>query len=243
MNRLVPLPQYFHQTREHPCPYIPGQIEQRLVTGLEIADSSALYSELSRVGFRRSHNLAYRPACRACSACKPVRIDAAGFVASRSIRRLDQINADLSVCDSEPIATPEQYRLFTRYQQARHGDSEMAGMSFAEFRMMIEGSPIETILASLRDRAGTLVATCLTDVLDDGVSAVYSYFEPGLPKRSLGTFLVRQLVNRVRRTDRRYVYLGYWIAQNPKMGYKTRFRPLEALGPGGWVLLDSDHGD
>jgi leucyl-tRNA---protein transferase len=243
MDRLTHFPQYFYQTREHPCPYIPGQIEQRLVALLNTQDPSAFYNELSRVGFRRSHNLAYCPACRACSACKPVRIDTAGFVASRSIRRLDQINADLTVRVVQPIATQEQYQLFTRYQQARHSDSEMAAMNLAEFRVMIECSPIDTVLVSLRDPAGTLVASCLSDVLDDGISAVYSFFEPELPKRSLGTFLVRQLVKRVRRTGGRYVYLGYWIAQSPKMGYKTRFHPLEALGPAGWGPLDSDKGD
>jgi len=243
MNRLVPYLQYFRQSREHPCPYLPGQFEQRLVTELDVTDAPLLYNELSRAGFRRSHNVAYRPACRACSACRPVRIDVDGFVESRSIRRLDQVNAELSVGEAAPIPTPEQFRLFTRYQQARHGESDMAGMNFADFMVMIEDSPIETVLVTLRDRAGTLVGTCLTDLLDDGVSAVYSFFEPGLPKNSLGTYLVRQLVDRVRRTGGRYVYLGYWIAQSPKMGYKTRFRPLEALGPGGWAALDLGEGD
>jgi len=242
MNRLIPYLQYFRQSREHPCPYLPGRFEQRLVTELGATDAPSLYNELSRAGFRRSHNVAYRPSCRACSACLPVRIDVAGFAASRSIRRLDQVNADLSVGEAEPVATEEQFRLFARYQRARHGDSDMAGMDFADFVVMIEGSPIETVLVTLRDRAGTLVGTCLTDVLDDGVSAVYSFFEPGLPKNSLGTFLVRQLIDRVRRTGGRYVYLGYWIAQSPKMGYKTRFRPLEALGPNGWRQLDAGIG-
>jgi arginyl-tRNA--protein-N-Asp/Glu arginylyltransferase len=239
MNRLSPYLQYFRQSREHPCPYLPGRLEQRLVTELTATDAPSFYNELSRAGFRRSHNLAYRPSCRACSACLPVRIDTTGFVASRSIRRLDQINADLLVGEADPVATEEQFRLFARYQQARHGDSDMADMNFADFMVMVEGSPIETVLVTLRDRAGTLVGTCLTDVLDDGVSAVYSFFEPSLPKNSLGTFLVRQLIDRVRRTGGRYVYLGYWIAQSPKMGYKIRFRPLEALGPTGWRQLDA----
>ena len=239
MNKpLVTTLQHFYRTSSQPCPYVAGRVERKVITELAMQDSLGLYNDLSRAGFRRSHQLAYRPACPNCCACTPVRIDTAGFVASRSIRRLGQINADLSMFEAEPIATIEQYRLFTRYQRARHGDSDMAGMSFSDFRAMIEDSPVDTVLVILRDGSGRLLGICLTDVLDDGVSAVYSFFDPDENRRSLGTWLVLQLIERVRRLARRYVYLGYWIAGNRKMGYKTRFQPLEALGPGGWALLD-----
>jgi len=239
MNKpLVTTLQHFYRTSSQPCPYVHGRVERKVITELAIHRSLDLYNDLSRAGFRRSHQLAYRPACPSCNACTPVRIDTSGFTPGRSIRRLAQVNADLQVFEAEPIATIEQYRLFSRYQRARHGDSDMAGMSFADFRAMVEDSPVDTLLIILRDGTGRLVGICLTDALDDGVSAVYSFFDPDEPRRSLGTWLVVQLIERVRHLGRRYVYLGYWIAESRKMGYKTRFQPLEALGPGGWALLD-----
>jgi arginyl-tRNA--protein-N-Asp/Glu arginylyltransferase len=239
MNKpLVTTLQHFYRTSSQPCPYVTGRVERKIITELAIGESLGFYNELSRAGFRRSHQLAYRPACVSCTACTPVRIDTSRFSASRSLRRLGQINADLSVYEVDPVATIEQYRLFTRYQHARHGDSDMADMSFADFRAMIEDSPVDTLLVQLRDGTGRLLGLCLTDALDDGVSAVYSFFDPAETRRSLGTFLVLQLIARTRRLGQRYVYLGYWIAESRKMAYKTRFRPLEALGPGGWALLD-----
>lgn len=239
MNKpLVTTLQHFYRTSSQPCPYVDGRVERKVITELAMHRSLDLYNDLSRAGFRRSHQLAYRPACPSCNACTPVRVDTEGFTQSRSIRRLAQVNADLKVFEAEPIATIEQYRLFSRYQRARHGDSDMAGMSFADFRAMIEDSPVETLLVILRDGTGRLVGLCLTDALDDGVSAVYSFFDPDEERRSLGTWLVVQLIERVRRLGQRYVYLGYWIAESRKMAYKTRFQPLEALGPGGWALLE-----
>lgn len=239
MNKpLVTTLQHFYRTSAQPCPYVDGRVERKVITELAMQGSLDLYNDLSRAGFRRSHQLAYRPACPNCSACTPVRIDVSGFTPTRSNRRLVQVNADLAVHHAEPIATIEQYRLFARYQQARHGDSDMAGMSFGDFRAMIEDSPVETLLVILRDPTGRLVGICLTDALDDGVSAVYSFFDPDESKRSLGTWLVLQLIERVRRLGQRYVYLGYWIAGSRKMSYKTRFQPLEALGPNGWALLE-----
>ncbi len=239
MNKpLVTTLQHFYRTSSQPCPYVAGRVERKVITELAMHRSLDLYNDLSRAGFRRSHQLAYRPACPNCNACTPVRVDTGGFTQSRSIRRLAQVNADLKVYEAEPIATIEQYRLFSRYQRARHGDSDMAGMSFADFRAMIEDSPVDTLLIILRDGTGRLVGICLTDALDDGVSAVYSFFDPDEARRSLGTWLVVQLIERVRRLGQRYVYLGYWIAESRKMAYKTRFQPLEALGPGGWALLE-----
>jgi len=239
MNKpLVTTLQHFYRTSSQPCPYVAGRVERKVITELALHRSLDLYNDLSRAGFRRSHQLAYRPACPNCNACTPVRVDTDGFSQSRSIRRLAQINADLRVFEAEPIATIEQSRLLSRYQRARHGESDMAGMSFADFRAMIEDSPVDTLLLILRDGAGRLVGICLTDALDDGVSAVYSFFDPDEGRRSLGTWLVVQLIERVRRLGQRYVYLGYWIAESRKMAYKTRFQPLEALGPGGWALLE-----
>ncbi|HEV2678049.1 MAG TPA: arginyltransferase [Aliidongia sp.] len=241
MNKPLVSPlHHFYRTSSQPCPYLDGFVERKVITELNGPAPQVLYNDLSRAGFRRSHQLAYRPACPACTACVPVRVAVAGFVPGRSIRRLEAQNADLAIETVEAAGTVEQYRLFTRYQFARHAESDMANMGFGDYRAMIEGSPVSTRLVTLRDRAGRLVGVCLTDDLDDGASAVYSFYDPDQPKRSLGTWLVVALIERARDLGRPYVYLGYWIAGSRKMAYKTRFQPLEALGPTGWAAFVTD---
>jgi arginine-tRNA-protein transferase len=229
--------QSFFVLRETPCPYLPGRKERKLVTELSGAAARDNYSDLSRAGFRRSHLFAYRPACRGCDACVPVRVDAARYAPSKSLRRTARRNADLRGRMRPPVATYEQYLLFQRYLLSRHGDGEMARMSYADYRPMVEETGAATRVAEFRDAEGRLVGACLLDLLDDGSSAVYSFFDPAEAPRSLGTFMVHWLIEttRARRGDGPgYVYLGYWIAQSRKMAYKTKFRPLEALGPDGW---------
>lgn len=241
MNKPLVSPlHHFYRTSSQPCPYLDGSIERKVITELAAVAPQALYNDLSRAGFRRSHQLAYRPACPACTACVPVRVDVAGFVVGRSIKRLAALNADLVVETVVANGTVEQYRLFARYQLARHAESDMANMGFSDYRAMIEDSPVATSLVTLRDAAGRLVGVCLTDDLDDGSSAVYSFYDPAQPKRSLGTWLVVALVERARLMGRPYVYLGYWISGSRKMAYKTRFQPLQALGPTGWAAFDAD---
>lgn len=241
MNKPLVSPlHHFYRTSSQPCPYLDGFIERKVITELSGPTPQALYNDLSRAGFRRSHQLAYRPACPACTSCVPVRVSVAGFTPSRSIKRLEAQNADLTVETIEAAGTVEQFRLFTRYQLARHAESDMANMGFGDYRAMIEDSPVSTALVTLRDRTGRLVGVCLTDDLDDGASAVYSFYDPDQPKRSLGTWLVVALIERARQRGRPYVYLGYWIAGSRKMAYKTRFQPLEALGPQGWTPFVPD---
>lgn len=230
-------PQHFYRTAALPCPYIPGRIERKLITELTGHEAMDFYNALSRAGFRRSHHLAYRPTCAGCSACVPVRIPAAEFAAPRSLRRIQRANLDLSLRVIEPRATLEHFRLFARYQRSRHADSDMASMTFGDFRAMIEDSPVTSRLIELRDGTDDFLGACLFDVLDDGLSAVYSFFDPDERRRSLGTFLVLTLIGEGSRRGLPYVYLGYWIAESPKMAYKARFRPLEGLGPQGWRRL------
>jgi arginine-tRNA-protein transferase len=233
-NKAPFTPQQFHRTSVQHCPYLEGRYERKLITELAGRDPVQFYNELSRVGFRRSHRLAYHPACVDCSACQPVRIVVGRFDESRSIRRVARTNADLTVSLLPPLATVEQYRLFKRYQLARHGESDMVGMDFADYRAMIEETPLDTVLVLARAPRGELMGVCLVDRLDDGCSAVYSFYEPGDPRRSLGTWLVHQLVALMQRDDLPYVYLGYWIPGSPKMAYKARFKPLEAFRNGRW---------
>ena len=254
---VTPL-QHFFRTSPQACPYLPGQVERKVITELPLTGerslvspvhlgSSApspgaikLYSDLSRAGFRRSHRYAYRPACPACIACVPVRIPVSAFTSQRSNRRLQQINADLVVGTIPARAEPGHFTTFANYVRSRHGDSDMANMSYADYRTMIEDSPVETLLLTLTDSRGDLAGACLTDVLDDGFSAVYSFYRSEEPRRGLGTYLVLKLVDLARQHGLPYVYLGYWIAESRKMSYKTRFRPLEALGPEGWQELSVD---
>jgi arginyl-tRNA--protein-N-Asp/Glu arginylyltransferase len=239
MNRPVELRphRFFMGTRALPCPYIPGRVERKVVTDLATPDAMKLYENLSRAGFRRSHSLAYRPACPGCTACVPVRIRVEDFDWSRSFRRITNRNADLTTRDMAGHATMEQYRLFTRYQRSRHSGGEMSSMSFRDFRAMIEDSPIDTRIIEFRDPEGSLVAVMLADRQMDAMSAVYSLFDPELDKRSLGTYMVLWLIKQAEANDLPHVYLGYWIEESPKMSYKTRFRPLEGLTPDGWKTL------
>jgi leucyl-tRNA---protein transferase len=234
---LAPPLLQFQATSAVPCPYLPGRAERKLIVDLNIAAAALVYDDLSRAGFRRSHRFAYRPACRSCAGCVPVRIAVERFQHSRWTRRIDNANRDLSARLVAPKATPEQFRLFWAYQHLRHGDSEMATMSYRDFRAMVEDTPVHTEVAEFRDESGGLVAASLIDRLDDGISAVYSFFDPHQRKRSLGSWSILWLVDECRRRHEPYVYLGYWIADSAKMAYKARFPALERLTISGWTEM------
>ena len=234
---MMPL-QHFYRTSASTCPYLPDRRERKLITELGGRDAKSLYHDLCRAGFRRSHHLAYRPSCIDCEACVPVRIPVLRFVNGRSARRIRNLNRDVVGTAIEARSTVEQYRLFSRYQRSRHAESEMAAMSYGDYCAMIEDSPIETTLIEFRTATRTLVGVCLADLLDDGYSAVYSFFDPTEARRSLGTNIVLWLVGAALERGLPYVYLGYWIAASDKMSYKMRFRPLEALAKGDWRTLE-----
>ena len=235
----IPLkrPHFFFTTAPLPCPYLPGRLERKIVTELSGPDAEALHEALSRAGFRRSHSIAYTPACPGCNACIPVRIVVDGFKPDRTFRKIARGNADLIPREVPARATAEQYRLFSRYQDSRHAGGDMALMGFYDYRSMVEDSPIDTYLVEFRDPDGVLRATCLTDRISDGLSAVYSFYDPEQNARSFGTYVILWLVDRAREMQLPYVYLGYWIGESRKMAYKARFAPLEAFGPGGWRPL------
>ena len=225
----------FFATAPVPCPYIAGRAERKLIVELDGDSAPVFYDDLSRAGFRRSHRFAYRPVCRGCASCVPVRIAVDRFAPTRSSRRVVNLNRDLTGAVVAPRANVEDFRLFWIYQRTRHGDSEMAAMSYADYRAMVEDTPVRTGVAEFRDGDGRLVAASLIDLLDDGISAVYSFYDPRQGKRSLGTWSILWLVEECRRRALPYVYLGYWIADSPKMAYKARFTGLERLVPGGWI--------
>jgi leucyl-tRNA---protein transferase len=237
-GRIQPLRQFF-TAGPIACPYVSGRAERKLIVELVGAAAADFYDELSRAGFRRSQAFAYRPACPQCNACVPVRIAVNDFAHSRSTRRVRNANRTLTGRLVAARAQPEHYQLFVAYQRSRHRDSDMAAMTYADYRSMVEDTPLRTVIAEFRDAGGALVAASLLDRLDDGVSAVYSFYDPTPDKRSLGTWSILWLVEECRRQGLPYVYLGYWIGESPKMAYKARFPAIERLSPSGWVPLSA----
>jgi arginine-tRNA-protein transferase len=230
-------PHFYYVLGESACPYLPGRRERKLITEIKGAGAAERYGLLSRSGFRRSHNYAYRPACAGCRACVPVRVRVREFRTSPSLRRIAKANDDLRADTGPAQATAEQFAVFRRYIVARHAEGEMAEMTFGDYRSMIEQTRIDTSVLEYRTRGGALVAASLVDWLADGPSAVYSFFEPDLARRSLGTYMILDLVSAARARALPHVYLGYWIENAPKMAYKARFRPLEGFRAGHWRTL------
>ncbi|MDD5586284.1 MAG: arginyltransferase [Alphaproteobacteria bacterium] len=240
LSRSLP----FYLSGPMPCPYLPERVERKLFARLtgEEDKNVAINAALTRAGFRRSHDIVYRPACPACTACVPVRIPVAPFRPSRSLRRIAARNRDLVLEKVSPSVTGEQYELFLGYQRTRHSDSDMARMTRADFAAMAVEGGAGTSFYQLRaqtepDGGGRLLGSVITDHVQDGLSAVYSFFSPDEPRRCLGAHLIQSLVHEAARQGLAYVYLGYWIASAPKMAYKARFRPLQTLGPEGWTLM------
>lgn len=224
----------FMVTTEVPCPYLSGRMERKIITELAGTQANEMFELLSRAGFRRSHSIAYRPACAACQACVPVRIVVEDFRYSRSMRRVLTRNRDLTSEIRPAHPTQEQYQLFSRYLEARHNDGEMVGMGPQDYASMVADSPIDTRMVEFRDHQRNLIAACLTDWSGDGISAVYSFFTPERESTSLGTFVVLRLLELARQAGLPFLYLGYWVEGSQKMDYKRRFQPLEYYSVDGW---------
>lgn len=228
----------FYYSAPAPCPYLTGRVERRIFTDVSGTSAPQRYEILSEAGFRRSLGFAYRPACPGCNACVPVRIPVADFTPSRSLRRILKRNDDLTTEWTAVTPTHEQFALFARYQSARHGEGDMARMDEQDYRTMIEVGSVDSSLLLARRPDGELMGVCLTDRMGRGFSAVYSFFDPDHPVRSLGSWLILQLIEECRRTGRDHLYLGFWVPGSRKMGYKSRFRPIEALARDGWRRLE-----
>ncbi|WKW52092.1 arginyltransferase [Rhodomicrobium lacus] len=231
----------FYVTAPQPCPYLPGRMERKIFTHLSADRPVALVDNLLKGGFRRSQNIAYMPYCDHCAACVPVRIVVNEFKPHRTLAKIARINEDLSARRISGRATLEQFSLFREYIEVRHADGGMADMTLLDYSMMIQDSAVETYLTEYRlkprdgENSGPLIAAVLCDRLSDGISLVYSFYDPNLSKRGLGNYIILEQVEFARARGLPYVYLGYWIAGSRKMGYKTRFTPQEHLTPLGWV--------
>ena len=213
-------------------------MERKLFTALQGEYADQLNNALSKQGFRRSQNVLYRPSCAECSACLSARIRVADFEPSRSQRRTIKKNVKIQRDATSPWATEEQYALFRAYLDNRHADGGMADMDIFEFAAMIEETPIRSRVVEYSyegvDGTRQLRAVCLTDVLDDGLSMVYSFYDPKPTSDSMGTYIILDHIDIAREAGLPYVYLGYWVPGSTKMGYKSRFAALEVYSGGDW---------
>ncbi|HCE70609.1 arginyltransferase [Ruegeria pomeroyi] len=238
MRHTLPIAPQFYVTAPQPCPYLAGRMERKLFTALQGEGAERLNNALSQQGFRRSQNVLYRPSCADCAACLSARIDVSAFRASRSQKRAMRRNAHLTRRATSPWATDEQYELFRRYLDSRHADGGMADMDVFEFAAMIEETPIRSRVIEYAHRdTRALIGVSLTDVLDDGLSMVYSFYDPDLHRDSLGTHMILDHIAIAREAGLPYVYLGYWVPGSPKMGYKSRFSGLEIYLGGRWQAM------
>ena len=231
----------FYLTAPSPCPYLAGKEERKVFTHLVGERAGELNNILTHGGFRRSQSIAYRPACEGCRSCVSVRVLTGEFRPTRSMRRIMKRNVDIASDMRLATPTSEQYAIFRGYLDSRHRDGGMADMTVLDYAMMVEDSHVETRIVEYRrvepgrPNPGELIAVALTDVLGDGLSMVYSFFEPDEAARSLGTFMVLDHIARAQRLGLAYVYLGYWVRGSGKMDYKSRFLPQERLLPEGWA--------
>ena len=231
----------FYLTEAQPCPYLPQRMERKVFTPLRGGKAAEVNDRLSVNGFRRSQNVAYRPQCPGCNACIPTRVAAQEFEPSRSDRRTLRRNAGLRRVLRPALATEEQYQLFRRYLGSRHAGGAMDEMDALDFASMIEDSTVRTQMIEYHgldeDGETVLVAACLTDMMADGLSLVYSFFDPARARDSLGNFVILDHIDLVRALGLSYVYLGYWIEGSRKMAYKARFAPAELLVGDRWQRL------
>ncbi len=234
----------FFVTTPSPCPYLAGRTERKVFTELNGPNAAELNDALGRIGFRRSQLVAYRPSCIDCQACVSVRVVTENFRPNATQRKLIRRHGDLAVSACKPWTTEEQFALLRRYLAVRHPGGGMAEMDDFDFADMVEQTPVKTFVIEYREpagidgRPGKLVGACLTDQQADGLSMIYSFFDPVTEDNArpgLGTYIILDHIRRAGRAGLPYVYLGYWVEGSPRMQYKVRFRPMERLGPNGWA--------
>ncbi len=245
MTAPVRFPRFF-VTSPAPCPYLPGKTERKVFTELKGPHAEQLNDALGRIGFRRSQTVAYRPSCLDCRACISVRVVTPEFRPSATQRKNLRRNGDLIATECRPWATAEQFELLQRYLSRRHPGGGMAAMDEVDYADMVEHTPVSSFVIEYREpgedgRPGRLVAACLTDQQADGLSMIYSFYDPDCEARSgLGNFVILDHIRRAEAAGLPYVYLGYWVEGSERMQYKVRYRPLEKLGPDGWVRISDD---
>jgi leucyl-tRNA---protein transferase len=248
VNAPVRFPRFF-VTSPAPCPYLPGKSERKVFTELKGPHADQLNDALGRIGFRRSQTVAYRPSCLDCSACISVRVVAGEFRPSTTQKRNLKRNSDLITSVCRPWSTAEQFELLQSYLGQRHPGGGMASMDEVDFADMVEHTPVDSWVIEYREPTidgtpGRLVGACLTDRQGDGLSMIYSFYEPDHNGRSgLGNYIILDHIRRAAAEQLPYVYLGYWVQGSPRMQYKVRYRPLERLSRDGWARFTDQQQD
>ena len=249
MTAPVRFPRFF-VTSPAPCPYLPGRSERKVFTELKGPHAEALNDALGRIGFRRSQTVAYRPSCHECTACVSVRVVAAEFQPNSAQKRTLKRNDDIIVTACRPWSTAEQFELLQRYLGARHPGGGMVAMDDVDFADMVEHTPVTSFVIEYREPSldgvtpGRLIGACLTDRQGDGLSMIYSFYDPSHETRTgLGNFIILDHIRRAAREGLPYVYLGYWVEGSARMQYKVRYRPLERLGRDGWERMSPEQQD
>ncbi|TDI63617.1 MAG: arginyltransferase [Alphaproteobacteria bacterium] len=235
----------FYMTEAAPCPYLEGQMERKVFTDLVGEDAAKRHETLNLMGFRRSQNIIYRPACEGCAKCISVRVRAQEFEPGKTMARTLKKFKTLRIEDQDPLASAEQFELLKTYLSTRHAGGGMVSMDEFEYSEMVESSPVTTRLVEYHEAGpegtvnlkGSLVGVGLTDVMSDGLSLVYSFFNTEKGYSGLGTFIILDHILKAKAAGLKYVYLGYWIKDSRTMAYKARFQPLDYLGEGGWQPL------
>lgn len=226
----------FYLTAPYPCSYIDGLEARSQVAAPAHLIGSSAYSQLIRVGFRRSGDYTYRPHCNGCNRCVPVRVVANSFEANRTQRRCWKLNQKLRAELKPLVMDEEQFELYRRYQRGRHTGGGMDQDGSEQYAQFLLSSQVDSMLVEFRD-GDELVMVSVLDRLEDGLSAVYTFFDPEREKHSLGTYAVLWQIECARRLGLPYVYLGYWIEDSRKMAYKSNYRPLEGLVNHQWMRV------
>lgn len=249
MTAPVRFPRFF-VTSPAPCPYLPGKSERKVFTELKGPHADSLNDALGRIGFRRSQTVAYRPSCLECNACVSVRVVAGEFAPSSTQKRNLKRNGDLVATVCRPWSTEEQYDLLQQYLGVRHPGGGMSGMDEVDFADMVEHTPVTSYVIEYREpspdgvKPGRLVGACLTDKQGDGLSMIYSFYDPEHETRSgLGNYIILDHIRRAADMGLSYVYLGYWVEGAPRMQYKVRYRPLERLVGDNWQRIPAEEQD
>ncbi|PNU04269.1 arginyltransferase [Novosphingobium guangzhouense] len=243
MTAPVRFPRFF-VTSPAPCPYLPGRSERKVFTELKGPHADSLNDALGRIGFRRSQTVAYRPSCIDCNACVSVRVVAGEFRASRTQKRTLDAHSDLVATVCRPWSTSEQFELLQRYLAARHPEGGMTTMDEVDFADMVEHTPVTSYVIEYREPSadgvvpGRLVGACLTDRQCDGLSMIYSFYDPESERQGLGNYIILDHIRRATDMGLGYVYLGYWVEGSARMQYKVRYRPMEKLGRAGWERIE-----
>ena len=227
----------FLKSRPFQCSYLPNKNEQRLIVPINNDNGQSIFSNLSKLGFRRNLDHMYKPNCLNCSQCLSSRIDVKKFIYSKSQRRNLKRNQSFFFKEMKRDEYTQRHKLFIKYSKNRHSEGQMKNMTLHQFNDFLYNSPVESKVYDLTNK-NQLIGSILLDFLDDGLSAVYSFYDPECIKNGLGTYMILKAIEMSDYLNLDYLYLGYWIKESKKMNYKASFNNLEIFENGKWNFMN-----